>query len=466
MFYTNGKKESSIANLLRQLGVLFLVVSFIFTTGFLPLTQVDYVYAYADSPEEEGGPTSDPSPGSVNDEQSHNTSGSGSGGGSSGGSSGGGNGDNDGDNNDGSGSGGFYNEDSHVSAPPPTGEKFDGGENKPTEVEDKGFWSGVSDFFSNIFSGPTDDKKGGQSDAHDATLQTPTPAVEGSLYSEEANRTAPPKEEEDGEYEEKLSRTLFGKAFAFIVGLINPIAGLLISAAVDVTAYANGYPGTTIGIVEDMLEDGIGPISTVPAESKVSAGSDTTSPDGGSQVNNDEVRDGYEGPVNSIVIGAPPKNPFFMASESEITLGESVALTWECYDSNSSSGVNFKTGGAVSGSVILTPDYTTEYLIGCSNNGLAYEEVVVDNPFISITAEPDLLQPNSTSVITWSASDVNSCTVTENNSNIEDSWSGLSGSQITSPIAEQTIYTLFCETDLSPYRESVKIELVPSYQEI
>ena len=148
-----------------------------------------------------------------------------------------------------------------------------------------------------------------------------------------------------------------------------------------------------------------------------------------------------------------------------INEGGSATLEWSGVSSSSCSGVNFSTGGAVSGSAEVTPSSTTQYTVICSNGGEASVTVTVLHPDLSITATPSLLQSGDTTSIAWSASSVNSCSVSEDNSGITDSWSGTSGTQISSPITEQTIYTLSCVTDGGAVAESVTVSLIPIFQE-
>src|SRR3989344_1590151 len=149
----------------------------------------------------------------------------------------------------------------------------------------------------------------------------------------------------------------------------------------------------------------------------------------------------------------PPAPPSFSASGgsaggsgsgsgTSINEGGSATLTWACADSSSSSGVNFSTGGAVSGSAVVTPADTTEYTVICSNGGQASVTVTVLHPTLSITATPSLLRVGETSQISWSATAVNSCSISEDNPDFADSWSGTSGTQTTSALTGQPTYTL------------------------
>ncbi len=85
-----------------------------------------------------------------------------------------------------------------------------------------------------------------------------------------------------------------------------------------------------------------------------------------------------------------------------------------------------------------------------------------------IRAVPPLVKPGLTTVISWSTTNVQagSCAVTENNPTIIDSWTGASGSQPSSGITQQTIYTLRC-TGLNnqPISDSVVVNIVPDFEE-
>lgn len=83
---------------------------------------------------------------------------------------------------------------------------------------------------------------------------------------------------------------------------------------------------------------------------------------------------------------------------------------------------------------------------------------------MSISANPIRVRIGDTTVITWSAGSVNSCSVSGTNG---DSWQGTSGSQNTSAISEQVVYTLSCldveNSTTNP--QSVTISLIPVFEE-
>lgn len=95
---------------------------------------------------------------------------------------------------------------------------------------------------------------------------------------------------------------------------------------------------------------------------------------------------------------------------------------------------------------------------GCSGGGCLPPPV----PSGNITASPVLVHRGDTSQISWTAHNVTSCTVTENNADINDSWTGASGTRTSSPLHQQTIYTLSCTgIDGSHFTDSVTVNVIP-----
>lgn len=87
-------------------------------------------------------------------------------------------------------------------------------------------------------------------------------------------------------------------------------------------------------------------------------------------------------------------------------------------------------------------------------------------PTAFIRVRPELVASGTTTLVEWSASLVSSCTVTENNPGISDSWTGASGSQTSSPITSQVIYTLSCAglngTSIS---RTATVNIAPTFDE-
>ena len=150
------------------------------------------------------------------------------------------------------------------------------------------------------------------------------------------------------------------------------------------------------------------------------------------------------------------------ASSITINEGGAVTMSFACVNSTSSSGLNFSTGGGASGSVSINPLDTATYTVVCSNGGRSSVEVTVLHPVLEITADPIQVRSGRESLITWSATVVDSCNVTGTNG---FSATGLSGSQPSNPITLQSIFTLTCENVAGTLSKSVTVYLIPEFRE-
>ena len=93
--------------------------------------------------------------------------------------------------------------------------------------------------------------------------------------------------------------------------------------------------------------------------------------------------------------------------------------------------------------------------------------VVVAPPSATLHATPSLVRSSNTTSVSWSSSNTASCTVHGTNG---DSWAGTSSSgKTSSPIIEQTIYTLHCigvaGASPSSVDKSVTVNLLPKFSE-
>ncbi|GEM_PF-2515220 len=150
------------------------------------------------------------------------------------------------------------------------------------------------------------------------------------------------------------------------------------------------------------------------------------------------------------------------ASSITINEGGAVTMSFACVNSTSSSGLNFSTGGAAEGSVSINPLDTTTYTVVCSNGGRSSVDVTVLHPVLEITADPIQVRSGRESLITWSATVVDSCNVTGTNG---FSATGLSGSQPSNPITLQSIFTLTCENVAGTLSKNVTVYLIPEFRE-
>jgi len=274
---------------------------------------------------------------------------------------------------------------------------------------------------------------------------------------------------------------------------------IIISLYASTVVYAGGEPsGSDGGMAFDMttgkaapasslkgvgLASSYGPYAGYSVPSNNNGWSGGSGGGGGTQVLTDPAQCPYGGYLvggkeNKIVKcypappPPPPTPPTFNGSGAggsgksiSIINGNLATLTWSCADSSSSSGSNFSTRGAMSGSAEVTPTTTTLYTLLCSNGGQGTVTVTVLYPELTITATPSLLRIGDTSVIEWTTTATNSCEVSEDNPDFTDAWSGLSGTQTSSPITGETVYALSCQTDGGPVSETVRVRLIPIFQE-
>jgi hypothetical protein len=140
------------------------------------------------------------------------------------------------------------------------------------------------------------------------------------------------------------------------------------------------------------------------------------------------------------------------ASASSVASGQAVTLTWSatdvqsCAASGGWSGSEPTSGTASSGPLTAA----TQFTLTCTGtDGSASQSTSVSisggsagggTPSVSLSASPTSVTSGGTSKLTWSSSDVTSCTAS-------GGWSGslaTSGSQATDAISAPTSYTLTC----------------------
>ena len=164
------------------------------------------------------------------------------------------------------------------------------------------------------------------------------------------------------------------------------------------------------------------------------------------------------------------------ASPTTITTGGSSTLTWSSTNATScTSAGGFSTGGATSGSVSVSPSSTSSYQIYCDNaNGRTYSNIVTVTvsppPILSINAAPSRVLSGGGTTVSWSATNVTSCTITRNGAlwqsltaNFSGSLSGSTGDSITS----QTVYVMTCNNKSSGATATATqiVNVVQSFQE-
>ncbi len=135
------------------------------------------------------------------------------------------------------------------------------------------------------------------------------------------------------------------------------------------------------------------------------------------------------------------------ANPSTITLGNSSTLTWTSTNATQCSAV-WTNNTATSGSFVVSPNATTEYVINCTGNGgVAYATttVTVNNgggggptkPTVTLTANPNTIYVGATSTLTWTSTNATQCSAVWTTS------TSTSGSLVVSP-ATTTYYVINC----------------------
>ena len=166
------------------------------------------------------------------------------------------------------------------------------------------------------------------------------------------------------------------------------------------------------------------------------------------------------------------------ASPSTIDAGQSSTLTWSSADADSCTSLGgFSTGDATSGSVSVGPLATTQnYQISCTgpggsgNSNTATVTVLV--PTVTISAAPDRVVSGGVSTVSWSATNVNACTITRNGvawQSLTSDASRTLSSSAPDTITAQTTYVITCTNNASVSAIAATatqiVNIVPSFEE-
>lgn len=132
-------------------------------------------------------------------------------------------------------------------------------------------------------------------------------------------------------------------------------------------------------------------------------------------------------------------------SPASISAGYSSALTWSSTNATSCTGTGFSTGGALSGTVSVSPSQTTTYSVSCTGAGgtaTASATLTVtapsSSPSISLTASPSVVTAGGSTTLSWTSSNTSYCSSTQ-----FDTVGATSGSITITPNAS-TNYTVTC----------------------
>lgn len=165
----------------------------------------------------------------------------------------------------------------------------------------------------------------------------------------------------------------------------------------------------------------------------------------------------------------PPPTATLFVNPSIIDNGQTSQLTWSSTNATSCTAFGgFSTGGATSNSTgVSTGALTTtqNYQMSCTGGGGTANSniatVIVLQPDVTLSANPSRVHLGETTTISWSASQVNSCSISGPGL---PPTSGLSGTR-NIVIAEQSTYTITCQTNSSPITKTIIVNLIPSFQE-
>ncbi|MFZ2500559.1 MAG: hypothetical protein WAW90_01055 [Minisyncoccia bacterium] len=164
---------------------------------------------------------------------------------------------------------------------------------------------------------------------------------------------------------------------------------------------------------------------------------------------------------SSVTVNIATPAATLTATPSTIDAGQSSMLTWSSTSANNGCvGTGFSTGGAANNSVGVSTgslSATQPYQITCTGTGgsvVAAATVTVRVPTVTISAVPNRVQSGGATIVSWSAENVNSCTITKNGqtpawkSFTTDASRALTGS-VQDSITTQTTYVISCANDAS-----------------
>ena len=140
--------------------------------------------------------------------------------------------------------------------------------------------------------------------------------------------------------------------------------------------------------------------------------------------------------TNFSVSTTPPPTVVLTASPQSIGTGDSSTLSWSSTNASSCTGTNFSTGGATSGTVVVSPAASTVYTVSCTGlGGTGTNTITVTVGALS--ALPTISFPSGT--FTWTTTDAVSCTAS-------GGWTGSVGTSgshtVSAPVS--TTYVLTC----------------------
>lgn len=170
-----------------------------------------------------------------------------------------------------------------------------------------------------------------------------------------------------------------------------------------------------------------------------------------------------------IAIPPPPQAPTLSLSASPATInnGQSATLSWSSSSAtNCSASGGWSGGKSLSGTETITPTRNTTYSLSCSGPGgsISREQAVTVRqiPAVDIKASnsngPVPLNFNESAIISWSSSNVDSCSVSKNGDVFA---TGTSGGQSTGNLTSggTKTYSISCSGPLGSVSDSVVVDV-------
>ncbi len=179
-------------------------------------------------------------------------------------------------------------------------------------------------------------------------------------------------------------------------------------------------------------------------------------------------------PWTTFTVTAPTPAPIscsFSSNPSPLVGGASATFTWSSTNADTCTGNGFNTGGARSGTsgTVTTVPGNTYQLMCTSSSGAApcTSQITASSPVAYITATPSRVKSGGTAVVSWSAANVTSCTVSGTDGYASGVLAGptvaTSTSNVSRTITKQTIFTISC--DGAAAQDTVVVNLVPVFDE-
>jgi len=128
-----------------------------------------------------------------------------------------------------------------------------------------------------------------------------------------------------------------------------------------------------------------------------------------------------------------------------IDQGDRSTLSWSSSNATTCSGTGFSTGNNTSGSIFVSPEATSTYTVTCVGTGGSdsdTETLTVENvpsvPSVDVSLSPDTINRGGGSTVSWTSTNVDSCT-----GSFFSGSRGVSGSEFVTPPID-TSYQVTC----------------------